>query len=228
MLLEFDLGPAKSGRAEAITEPGKVRQRLRSGDYSATRDGHNSGQAGGLTPEGRVSLLSRKDASETEEPLPESSAGEFVELGPTEEEPEKAIRQGMLLEGKKEGLWRVLAEPGVVWMEVEYHQGLRHGTERVFDAGGQVRSEKEYREDVLEGEVRYWHSNGVLAIESHYVEGVLSGEYRQWSSRGVLSRHLTYANGELEGRCVWFDQAGRVDVVKSGFYSDGRRERPLE
>ncbi|WP_339662323.1 hypothetical protein [uncultured Polaribacter sp.] len=77
--------------------------------------------------------------------------------------------------GKKQGVYKVWFENGVLQLASHYHQ------------------------NVLVNSYKAWWMNGVLALETNYVNGKKQGVERQWYPDGSLSKERNLLNDEENG-----------------------------
>ena len=99
------------------------------------------------------------------------------------------------VEGKREGLFQIFSQKGVLIYEAYYHNGVLHGPCRLFDiTSGKIKSEMNFAYGLQEGQMNIYDA-----------------------TNGKLWHQLHYKQGKKEGRAVEFDESGRI--VREVFYS---------
>lgn len=135
----------------------------------------------------------------------------------------RVLSNGTLLNGKKEGVWRVFGPDGTLWIEHRFRNGQLEGVSTTWDSSGRQQEDAEYHGDRLDGTTRGWFTDGVEAYSYSFRDGVRDGVWTEWYENGHLRAEGTSRRGAYDGRCVFYEQDGSVDVKTSGFYKAGHR-----
>ncbi|MFN2335899.1 MAG: toxin-antitoxin system YwqK family antitoxin [Bacteroidales bacterium] len=130
--------------------------------------------------------------------------------------------EGMYIERKKEGLWKIWSATRPLYLisEEYYHLDLRHGLSQKFypdsslaekmtwDSGngtgewfqyypdGSICLRAEYQAGSLEGPFSYYHPNGKLQYEGRYKENVRAGDWMVFNEDGSLKQIIVYKEGK--------------------------------
>ena len=104
-------------------------------------------------------------------------------------------QRAFYVDGKREGLFQMFSQKGVLIYEAHYRNGLLHGPCRLFDvASGKIKSEMNFAYGLQEGQMNIYDIKN-----------------------GKLWHQLHYKQGKKEGRAVEFDESGKI--VREVFYS---------
>ena len=105
--------------------------------------------------------------------------------------------------------------------------GLKHGPVTWWRDGVQVGGGR-YVDGLLHG--LYWTDwpGGVRAEEIEHAAGSFHGPARGWYASGRLESLGTYMDGRRAGPWQYFDEQGKPDLARSGFYVDDRRLHGLD
>ncbi|HEY0030734.1 MAG TPA: hypothetical protein VGC65_08245 [Bacteroidia bacterium] len=68
--------------------------------------------------------------------------------------------QGMMKEGKREGLWKSWYEDGKPWSETTFSSGVRNGKTTTWYDNGNKRYQGAYTNDIESGKWIYWDEKG--------------------------------------------------------------------
>jgi antitoxin component YwqK of YwqJK toxin-antitoxin module len=81
-------------------------------------------------------------------------------------------RKYTVINGKREGLFRMWHNNGQISQETTYRDGKREGLFRSWWTDGQIRIETTFKNDKIDGLKREWFKNGMRKEESTYENGV--------------------------------------------------------
>ncbi len=101
------------------------------------------------------------------------------------------------VDGKKEGLYQIFSQKGVLIYEAHYSAGVLHGLCRLFDI-----------------------TNGNLKSEMNFVDGLQDGEMKIYDTSGLPWHSLQYKDGKKEGIAKEFDEQGKV--IREVMYRDDK------
>lgn len=105
-------------------------------------------------------------------------------------------QRAFYIDGKKEGLFQMFSQKGVLIYEAYYRNGLLHGPCKLFDvASGKIKSEMNFAYGLQVGQMN------IYDIKS-----------------GKLWHQLHYKQGKKDGKAVEFDESGKI--VREVFYRD--------
>lgn len=76
--------------------------------------------------------------------------------------------QGMMKDGKREGLWKSFYEDGTPWSETNYKEGLRNGKTTTWYNNKQKRYEGSFADGHESGTWTYWDEAGKLEQTKEY------------------------------------------------------------
>jgi len=158
-------------------------------------------------------------------------------------------REGVFLDGQRDGLWRVFAKNGQLVEQKIYRNGLPAGEHRAWFPTGKEKELESYKGGVLHGARKEWGRGGLLVLTEMYEAGALNGRWsdffpdtgnpRQWgeyrngkrdgtwrraSDTGVTLSSATYDNGVLEGRIRLWSEEGVL--IEETTYSEGQKTGP--
>ncbi len=99
-----------------------------------------------------------------------TSASSSIENGEkTERFPNGVIRfQGMIKNGKRDGLWKSFYESGAPWSETTYSNGLKNGPTKVWFENGTMRYEGFFTDDNESGNWIFYDDKGNIAKKQSY------------------------------------------------------------
>ena len=101
------------------------------------------------------------------------------------------------VDDKREGLYQIFSQKGVLVYEAYYRAGRLNGLCRLFDAGnGKLRSEMNFVDDVLEGEMKIYDTSGALWYILEYKNGKKDGIAKEFDEKGRAIREVPYRNDE--------------------------------
>jgi hypothetical protein len=178
----------------------------------------------------RIDQSPRSSVRETPgepEPEPLASAGIFTREVSGDSPDDRITEEGLIVDGKREGKWRVSFADGTLWLENHYENGLLDGHFVTHDHHGRVRSDDLYRTGKLHGRSIGWHSNGRIAYEFTFADGLREGAWTEWRDDGRIKALGESRNDKFDGKCVWYLPDGSVDPKLSGLYSGGKRVTEL-
>jgi len=93
------------------------------------------------------------------------------------------------------------------WSEVD---GLKEGWRRFYLESGLMFSEMEFHNGVGNGVIREWHEDGSKRLEGTIKEGEFHGTFSLWWPNGVLMEGGVYDNGKHTKGYRYFTDAGEL------------------
>lgn len=108
----------------------------------------------------------------------------------------EVAQRAFYVDGKREGLFQIFSQKGVLIYEAYYHNGLLHGPCKLFDV-----------------------ASGKLKSEMNFAYGLQVGQMNIYDIKnGKLWHQLHYKQGKKEGKAVEFDESNKI--VREVFYHD--------
>lgn len=77
-------------------------------------------------------------------------------------------KQGMMKNGKRDGLWKSFYENGTPWSETTFKDGIKNGKTTTWYPNGQMRYDGFYTNDVESGKWTFYDEKGNIASSSNY------------------------------------------------------------
>ena len=129
--------------------------------------------------------------------------------------------EGILVDGRRDGLWKRYHYNGVVRSEIHYTEDAPFGDYRLYSEEGILFEEGRWEHGVNVGHLRrYWPNGTIQQMLTFDSKGVGPGQQRYFHDNGQLEMLVELKNGEEEGDLVRLDHDGRV--VSRTTYSSGR------
>jgi len=150
---------------------------------------------------------------------------------------------GKVVNGKKEGKYKILNESGNVASELNFVNDEFEGLQKYFTKKGTLREEKSYsngkangirttyyengnielvenyKNDVLEGISTSYYLNGGKSCEGNYANNERNGKLICFYENGTKRTEVNYSNGKLNGKYISFNKAGNI-VAESNYNLD--------
>ncbi len=99
------------------------------------------------------------------------------------------------IDNKKEGLYQIFSQEGVLVYEAYYKNGLLHGLCRIFEVkSGKLKSEMNFANGAQEGEMRIYDTAGRLWHTLEYRGGKKNGTAKEFDDNGKVVREVLYSN----------------------------------
>ncbi len=136
--------------------------------------------------------------------------------------PAEAIyEEGVILDGRRDGLWKRYHANGELRSEIHYTQDAPFGDYRLYSDDGNLYEEGRWEHGVNVGHLRrYWPNGTIQQMLTFDTQGVGQGQQRYFHDNGQLEMLVELHNGDEEGDLVRLDRDGRV--VSRTTYSSGR------
>jgi len=129
---------------------------------------------------------------------------------------------GIMKDGKKEGVWEFFYPDGVLMAREYYFNGLLHGEALSFHPNGSLAQKENWKNDVLQDSAWYFHPNGKIHRQGIYLNGVYNGCWLTYFPGGKLEQQGCYENGQPEGLFTNWYESG--NLRETGHYHEGRKE----
>ncbi|HEX8562192.1 MAG TPA: tetratricopeptide repeat protein [Flavobacterium sp.] len=152
---------------------------------------------------------------------------------------------GPVVDGKREGRFKLLTNIGTVSGELNYKNGELDGVQKYFNdkgtlidektfvngklngvrkeyyTNGQVKGTSTYKDDKLHGLSTTYHVNGGKNCEVNFVNDEVNGTVVCQHSNGSKSSEASYKSGKLNGTAKYYNTAG--DLTGHYEFKDGER-----
>ena len=128
---------------------------------------------------------------------------------------------GLLLDGRREGLWIGLYESGDTAYVDRYANGVLDGSSELFYPNGQRSWIRFYVNDIPRGLTMSWYENGQIKYRAYFDEvknDYFHGYYESYWENGEPETIGTYYRGYQAGEWLFFDSTGVL--VKKIIYPD--------
>ena len=117
------------------------------------------------------------------------------------------LRDGEIVNGKKEGRWVTHYANGNQRSEGEYRSGKKHGRWVLSHKNGTIQSEATFHENLYTGYYCSYHDNGEKFREGHYApiqgnssDGRKEGVWHQYNRDGEIDTTVVYKRGRVVER----------------------------
>ena len=112
---------------------------------------------------------------------------------------------GSLVNGKKEGKYKILGESGIVSGEFNYKNDEIDGIQKYYNQQGKLIEEKTFANGKLDGTRTQYYSNGNIQLVENYKNDKLNGISTSYHVNGGKNCEGTYLDGDLNGTltCVF-------------------------
>lgn len=121
------------------------------------------------------------------------------------------MTEGLMKNGKMEGLWNYYYPIGKLKASANYIGGLQSGKQTAWYSNGNI--EKEYACDsgYLNGEYTEYHKSGKLKGKGYLINDNYDGEFISYFSNDSVMSRVFYNNGTLYGRSIYYTPEGRKE-----------------
>ena len=152
----------------------------------------------------------------SDEPITGKVYGYFGEV-----KPYKKVYMGNLLNGKKEGRWKLYYHStGKKRFDFNYKDGEFDGLSTGWYENGQKKYEITHKNGKQDGLLTSWFENGQKEIEVTHKNGKRDGIVTSWFENGQKESEGTHKNGKQDGLwTVWYEN-GQKEMV--GTYKMGK------
>lgn len=105
----------------------------------------------------------------------------------------KIAQQSFYIDGKRDGLYQIFSQKGVLIYEAYYRNGELHGLCKIFDvASGRIKSEMNFAHGVLDGEMKIYNTDGLLWYSFTYKHGQKDGVAKEFDEQAKIIRETLY------------------------------------
>ena len=111
--------------------------------------------------------------------------------------------------GKKEGLWKIYTESGLLWKSYEFKNDELNGQYiSYYASAGTKEIVGNYKNNKLDGSWNEYYSNGNRRKSGEYLNGEKTGVFTEWFSNGVKKSVINYTNDEVNGKMTVYYENG--------------------
>jgi antitoxin component YwqK of YwqJK toxin-antitoxin module len=121
---------------------------------------------------------------------------------------ENKIVEYDVVEGLKNGEFRISSIEGIVTIKGNVEDNMNIGEWNYFYSNGQLESKGYFNNDLPEGKWVWFHLNGNLKETGTFVDGVKIGRWYQYNSEGNLVLIIYYDFGEII-------EEVKIDIMRS-------------
>lgn len=122
---------------------------------------------------------------------------------------------GSVINGKKEGKFKLLGETGKIKGELNIENDELHGTQKYFTENGVLEIEKNFKNGKLDGDLKTYYENGTLSSIEKYSDGKLHGLSTTFYLNGGKKCEMNFTQGERDGilNCFHADGTKSTEIV---------------
>jgi len=111
-------------------------------------------------------------------------------------------KQGMMKNGKRDGLWKSFYEDGTPWSETTFKDGIKNGKTTTWHPNGQKRYDGFYTNDTESGKWTFYDEKGNITQQGDYE----SGKWIFYYENGKISQK----RDDKSGKSTYYDENGKV------------------
>lgn len=122
------------------------------------------------------------------------------------------LYEGILVDGKPDGLWRSFYKSGNIYSAIVYKDGFADGNAMIYYDNRESinRIEMNFEEDALEGEYKEFYENGTLKAMLNFREGKIHGDVEYYYDSGKIKIKGQYKEGMKKGKWDYFTETGEL------------------
>ncbi len=133
---------------------------------------------------------------------------------------DKKLRiSGILVNGKKTGLWEYYYKNGNLQYKYNYSDGKLDGETYTYYPNEVIKEKYIYKKDILDGEYISYHENGNIQTQGNYIDGNYSGLWHYYGLNGKLEQLNYYENGRITGNSISYGVNG--EIISKRKFSNG-------
>lgn len=147
----------------------------------------------------------------------------------------KLFCEGIILKGKKEGVWKFWSTSGFVNFEAFYVSDVRHGIMKKYNMNKVCIQEHTLKDDIINGMCRFWYDDGQLKEEGVRIpknkndnkndkDFNLDGVWKKWWANGQIRTERYFIDGKTEGVTKEWYSNGNLE--EEGSYSLDKKTGP--
>lgn len=116
--------------------------------------------------------------------------------------------QGPIINGKKEGRFKLFGKDGKTTGELNFSNNELEGIQKYYDDNGNLEAEKTFKAGKLNGKVTEYYTNGNISSEENYKNDTLDGMSITYYVNGGKHCELNFTNGERNGSLTCYFENG--------------------
>lgn len=122
---------------------------------------------------------------------------------------------GSVVNGKKQGKFKLLGEIGNIRGELNIENNELHGTQKYYNEKGILETEKNFKNGKLDGDFKTFYENGKLSSFERYQDGKLHGISTTYYQNGEKKCEMNFTDGDRDGtlKCFHSDGTKSSEVV---------------
>lgn len=109
---------------------------------------------------------------------------------------------GPIVDGKKEGKYKILDEYGRMSAELYFKNDELEGIQKYYYSSGQIKTENEFKNGKVHGVKKNYYSNGMLSLVETYVDDKLNGVSSSYYVNGGKNCEVNFVDDERDGKLV--------------------------
>ena len=127
----------------------------------------------------------------------------------------KPISDGKLINGRKDGLWKIYDKNGILREYNSYKNDTLNGQQVTFDEKGKIYTKAHRKMGIFVDSFLLYYDNGQIRNEAWFNSvGREQGVYKIYHKNGQLSEIGYSVNGEPEGKVKGYDENGNLEYVE--------------
>ncbi len=135
----------------------------------------------------------------------------------------KKVAEGVFVNQKKEGLWKIFKENRVVADE-EYKLGVKSGVSHKYYETGELMEEKQWLDNKEDGDYQVFYKNGQPYMQCKMKQGLRHGLFLVNFDSGAHETTGAYQNGLRHGEWKYYNKEG--GLLYTLFYDNGQILNP--
>ncbi|HEX8546091.1 MAG TPA: toxin-antitoxin system YwqK family antitoxin, partial [Cytophagaceae bacterium] len=128
--------------------------------------------------------------------------------------PDSTIKsEGLLVEGKKEGVWKFYYPDQILMAKENYRQDNLDGGSEYFDFQGHLSQRGTWKAGIEVDSSFQYFPNGLIKRKGIFSDGLYEGEWVTFNENGTLHNKGTYIKGTPEGLWLFYDESGKLKSI---------------
>ena len=119
--------------------------------------------------------------------------------------------EGILINGKLDGLHTMWYENGQKKKEGNFKDGKQDGLHTMWHENGQKGRERTYKDGKIDGLITKWYENGQKSGEGIWKDGQYDELWTYWYDNGQKKREQTYKDGETIFKECWNEDGNECE-----------------
>lgn len=123
-------------------------------------------------------------------------------------------KEGKVINGLKQGLWKRYNKDGVLIKEYNLKEGKDHGKRIDYYPNGKVESISNWDNNMQIGLTKYFFENGAIKEINYVKNKKLHREFIEYYKSGQIKTQEFYWNGKLKDTSKYFYENGQIKVIQ--------------